>query len=59
MQCLKQRCHLQSEGDPRAALPPQHRRDGHGQQWKHSRKACLRAYQKHLGRFQVIMVMIN
>ena len=46
----------QSEGDPRAALPPQHRRDGDRQQWKHSGEACLRSHQKHFGRFQVIIV---
>ena len=47
----------QSEGDPRAAVPPQHRRDGNGQQWTYSREAGLRAYQKHFGRFQVIVIV--
>ena len=41
------------QGDPRAAVPPQHRRDGHRQQRQHCRETCLCAHQEHLGSFQV------
>ena len=46
------------QGDPRAAVPPQHRRDGHRQQRQHCRETCLCAHQEHLGSFQVINIFI-